>query len=90
MNVNPRASEKFMGKVVRSPYCWTWYGARTNKYPVFLLNGRYQSVVRLLCDGVPKNRKLIRLCGNPACIKPGHYTLSEKGPPPIVDKDPWL
>lgn len=90
MNINLNISAEFWSKVGKTTHCWVWRGKFINDYPVFRLGGRYQSVVRLICEGTPKNRNLTKRCKNPVCINPSHIELSKRGAPPIVDKDPWL
>ena len=90
MNVNPNVSLKFWEKVDRTGMCWLWTGARINGFPVFRLNGRYQSAARLVCEGLPQNRNISKRCKNPDCINPAHFVVPKGRNAKIDGDDPWL
>ena len=81
-----RALEEFERRYTRDPEtgCWVWEGAfkRKGEYPVFRFRNTEEGATRFIwrmANGrIPKERALIRKCGNLRCVNPAHLKVRER------------
>ena len=66
---------RFMAKVIKTPTCWLWIGAKTRDgYGHIIYNGRYRKATQIAWDGKPFPEGLgaLHTCNNPRCVNPKH------------------
>ncbi len=73
----PTAVERFWAKVQKTPTCWLWTGARTNKgYGRFWNGQRYVYSHRWVYEqsfgAIPAGLTIDHLCRTRRCVRPNH------------------
>lgn len=76
VNTPREITKRIMGRVAEWQECWVYQGAKRDGYGLMRVNGKHQSVHRILYESmvapIPSGFTIDHLCRNHSCVNPAH------------------